>query len=138
MEVVLFGTSKVAQSVFSYAQEENPFQVAGFCVDREYYDGPDFMGLPLVPFDEVEKRFPPQRYQMLVAVGYHDLNRLRERRCLESEAKGYTLCSYISPHARIASNVRLGKNCIIMAQVSIEPFAQVGDNVCVFNSSVHR
>lgn len=135
MDVVIFGTSKVAQSVYSFALEEGVFNVAGFCIDSLYYQESQMFGLPVVKFEEIEMHFPPDQYRMLVAVGYHRMNHLRERRCAEAEAKGYQLCSYISPRATIATNVKLGKNCIVMAHASIEPFAQIGNNVCIFDNS---
>ena len=135
MEVVIFGTSKVAQSIFCYAQQEADFHVAGFCIDAQYRDAEQYGGVPVVLFDEVEKHFPPSRFRMLVAIGYHQMNKVREQRCIESLGKGYELANYISPRACLAPDVVLGRNCIVMANATIEPHARLGDHVCVFNNS---
>ena len=132
MDVVIFGTSRVSEVIYSYIKEDKTFNIAGFSVDREYFRDDKKFSLPVVPFDEIEKYFPPDRYKILVAIGYHQMNKIREQKCREAEAKGYELVSYVNKNADVASTSVIGKNCIILDNVSVEPFAQIGDNVCIY------
>jgi hypothetical protein len=54
--------------------------------------------LPLVSFDDAgDTPFPPgSLLELHIAVGYHQLNRLRERLFVEARGKGYALASYVS------------------------------------------
>ncbi len=132
MEIIIFGTSKVAEVVYSYIKDDKSFNIVGFCVDKEYIQENQKFKLPIVAFEDVEKKFPPDKYKMLVAIGYHEMNKIREQKCSEALNKGYELISYINKKADVASTAKIGKNCIILDNVSVEPFVEIGDNVCLY------
>lgn len=134
-DLVIFGIGKIAEVVFYYAKEECGFNVAAFCVDSQYKTVEIFQGLPVTAFESVEQDFPPVMYDMFVAVGYHDLNRLREARCKEALAKGYELVSIVSPMANLPKNIRLGWNCFVMPPCFIHPYVVLQSNVFVFNGA---
>ena len=61
--VVIFGLRDFASLAHFYLTYDSPHDVVAFTVDREYVpDEPTFEGLPIVPFDEIEKRFPPGKF----------------------------------------------------------------------------
>lgn len=135
MDIVIFGISKVSEVVFTCIKDDNSFNVVGFCVDKEYLQEDTKFGLPVVAFEEIENIFPPNKVKMLVAIGYHKMNKVREQKCIDAEAKGYELVSYINKNADIASNAEVGKNCIILDNVSVESFVKIGNNVCLYCNS---
>jgi hypothetical protein len=45
--------------------------------------------LPLVPFEEAARRYPPDDHQMFIAVSYAQMNRLRAERYAQARALGY-------------------------------------------------
>ena len=54
--VVIFGTRDLASLAHFYLRCDSPHEVVAFTVDREFLpDEPHFEGLPIVPFDEIEK-----------------------------------------------------------------------------------
>src|ERR1700744_2340407 len=112
-KLIIFGTGKIAEVICYYATQECHFEVAGFSVDGAYKKEDTCNGLPVVPFEEIREKFPPSEYDMFVAVGYHDLNRVREKKCQEAREKGYELVSVISPLCHLPSNVKIGWNCFI-------------------------
>lgn len=135
-KLVIFGVGKIAEVVYYYASSECGFEVAAFCADAEYIKIETLNGLPVVPFQEAEKKFPPSGYDMFIAVGYHDLNRLREKKCTEAIEKGYSLVSIISPLCNIPSNVTIGWNCFIMPPAIIHPCTQLKNNVFVWSGAM--
>lgn len=135
MDIVIFGTSKVSEVVYTCIKDESAFNIVGFCVDKEYIDEDKKFGLPVIAFEEIEKVFPSNAFKMLVAIGYHKMNKIREQKCQEAIEKGYELVSYINKKADIASNVEIGQNCVILDNVSVEPFAKIGNNVCLYCNS---
>ena len=137
MKVVLFGVSKISEIVYSYIKDTKTFEIAAFCVDKEYLIEREKFGLPVVAFDDVERLFPPSEYGMLIAIGYHKMNAVRTQKCRDAKEKGYRLVSYIHPQADIASTASIGENCIILNNVSVEPYVKIGNNVCLYcNSTV--
>lgn len=135
-ELIIFGVGKIAEVIHYYAISECGFEVVAFCVDAEYKKEDSFKGLQVISFEEVEKKFPPAKYDMFIAVGYHDLNKLRETKCNEAKEKGYQLVSVISPLCNIPSDVTIGWNCFVMPPSIIHPCVQIKNNVFIFSGAM--
>ena len=73
---------------------------------------------------------------MFVAIGYHELNAVRARKCQEAKAKGYTLISYVSPRADHGPWLEVGENCLILDGVGIQPGVRIGNNVSLWNNAL--
>ena len=131
-DLIIFGTGKIAEVVYYYAKEECNFNVVAFTVDSAYAVGDTFCNLPIVPFENINQNYPSDKFNMFVAVGYQDLNRLREKKCNEVLAKGYSLISIISPLANVPKNVKTGYNCFIMSPAIIHPCVEIGNDVFVW------
>lgn len=135
-DLIIFGTGKIADVIYYYATVECGFKVVAFIVDEKYKTKDTFHGLPVVMFHEAEEKYPTATHDVFVAVGYHDLNKLRTLKCQESIAKGYNLISIISPKANLPLNVVVGKNCFIMPPTLIHPNVIIGDNVFIWSGSM--
>ncbi len=135
-ELVIFGTGKIAEVIYYYAVEECGYKVAAFTTDSKFISETNFLGLPVVAFETIEKSHAPASYDMFVAVGYHDMNRLRETKCNEAIAKGYQLVSIISPLANVPKNTKYGYNCFIMSPAIIHPCVQLGNDVFVWSGAM--
>lgn len=135
--VIIFGISKVAEIVWSSMTEDRAckWEPVAFTVDRAYMETDEKFGLPVVAFEDLEKSYMPQEYRMIVAVGYHDMNKVRAQKCREAEEKGYELISYVHSKADISGSVTVGKNTIILNAASIGPFSNIGNDVCIFNNA---
>jgi sugar O-acyltransferase (sialic acid O-acetyltransferase NeuD family) len=127
--VVMFGIGAFADQVRYYFHEESPYKVVAFTVEQKYIKEEKFYGLPIVPFETVEKEFPPSEYDMFIAVGYNNLNRLREKIFNEAKQKGYTMVNYVHPSAVLAKNFVMGENCYLLERVSTLPFSRIGNGV---------
>jgi sugar O-acyltransferase (sialic acid O-acetyltransferase NeuD family) len=130
-DIVIFGTGPQAGLVFRYISSRSDYRVAGFTVDKKYKKQKEWMGLPLVCFEQVQDFFSPAKHQLLIALGFHrgpDLWVLRDK-IKEAKDKGFALFSYIDKTADIAGDVEIGENCIICPQVFIEPGAKIGQGV---------
>lgn len=135
-KLIIFGIGKIADVVFYYAKYECGFEVSAFCVDEEYRKMEAFNGLPVISFNEIQSKYPANEYDMFVAVGYHDLNRLREKKCKEAMQKGYQLVSVISPLCNLPSNVTTGWNCFIMPPAFVHPCSEIKNNVFVWSGAM--
>lgn len=135
-KVVIFGAGKYADEVFAYLTGDSPHEVVAFTVDEAHLTERQKLGLPVVPFEEVSHRYPPDRYQMFVAVGYQDLNRLRARKYEEAKAKGYELISYISSRASNIGNVEVGDNCLVLDLTVLQPYATVGNDAFIWSGNL--
>ncbi|MEZ0372007.1 MAG: acetyltransferase [Candidatus Sericytochromatia bacterium] len=129
-DIILFGVGTTAQ-VMHYHLSRAGHRVAAFTVDRAFVAETNLLGCPVVPFEELDKHFPPDRYQMMIAIGYVKLNQLRAERCEQARALGYRLFSFISPTAAVWEGLEAGEHCRIGEQTLIQPYTRLGTNVYV-------
>lgn len=134
--IVLFGTGKIAEVLLYFFREHSDREVVVCCVDRDYLPGPIWHGLPTVAFDEVVAMYPPETHDMFVALGYQDMNVLRQSRCEQARALGYVLASYVHPQAGLPRDTVHGDNCFFMNQVLVHPRVSFGSNVFVWSGAM--
>ncbi|HRE41341.1 MAG TPA: acetyltransferase [Ignavibacteria bacterium] len=135
-EIIIFGTGKIADVIQYFMREISNLSVKAFTVDKEFISDEEFNGLPVIDFSNIENSYPPDKYSVFVALGYHDLNRLRAKKIEECEKKGYEIISYIHPDSGIPSDLQYGKNCFIMDNVCIHPRVKLGNNVFVWSGTI--
>jgi sugar O-acyltransferase (sialic acid O-acetyltransferase NeuD family) len=134
-KIVVFGAGDIAQLAWFYFKHDSDRDVVAFTVDRDYVQSDTFQGLPLVPFDEVEQRYPPSEFDMFVALSYAKRNTVRTAKVAEAEAKGYALASYVSSRLTIFPGTPVGKNCFLLEDNTIQPFVTIGDNVTLWSGN---
>lgn len=127
-DLVVFGAGDMAEIALTYFTHDSDYRVVGFTVDARYASAPEFLGLPLVPFESVETRFPPDDHSMFVAVGFKNLNRARADAVERCKAKGYSLASYISSKATLCEPCSVGENCLVLENNVVQPFVRIGDD----------
>lgn len=130
-KIVIFGTSGLGQVMQELLLSDPARRAVAFTVDRRFVSGPQFSGLPLYPFEDIEAHCPPSGHAMLIAVGQMDRNRLRARVFADLLARGYQVESFIDPSVKLYPSNRIGRGCVIYDGVSIQPYAQLGDNVVI-------
>ena len=134
-EPVIFGAKEFAEIAHYYFINDTALRVAAFTVDAKYLYQSSFKGLPVVPFEEVEKHFPPSKYGMFVAVGYQNVNRVRAAKIAEAKARGYGLVNYVSSRASVWPGLNIGPNTLIMEDACIQPFVEIGHDVIIWAES---
>ncbi len=135
-KVVLFGTGDFSQLAYEYLTHDSPHEIVAFTVHGSHLTEPQLFGLPVVPFEEVVDRFPPDSFQMYVAVGYRKVNSIRARIYEEAKSKGYSLVTYISSKCTLTGSPQIGDNCFVFEGNNIQPYAKIG-NDCVLWSGNH-
>jgi len=134
-KIVIFGAGKIADEAYYYLTYDSPHEIVAFTVDVAHIPGTEKLGLPVVPFEEVQNLYPPSDFKMFVAIGYHELNKLRARKYAEAKAKGYELISYINSRASNVGKVEVGDNCFILENAVIQPCSKVGSNVFLWSGN---
>ena len=133
-KIVIFGTGLIAEVAHFYFTNDSEHQIASFTNGKEFINQPTFLGLPLVPFEEIEKYYPPGDYSLFIAIGYAKRNKIRAQRYLEAKQKGYRLETYISSKA-IYYGTPVGENCFIFENNVIQPFVTIGNNVILWSGN---
>lgn len=133
--LIIFGQGDLAELAHFYFSTDTGYNLVGFSVDREFHEQDRYLDLPVIPFDRIQDHFPPDDCAMFVALSYAKMNTVREMKCTEAKARGYRLASYISSRATTFDNFSCGENCFILEDNTIQPFAEIGNNVTLWSGN---
>ena len=133
-KILIYGNGKVAKILFQFLKKN--FHVEAFTVDEKLIKQKYIEGLPLVGFEKIHKKFDTNDYKMIIAVGYSQMNCIREQKYKEAKFKGYSFINYIHPSVEIHEKVKIGKNNIILDHVAIQPYASIGNSNFLWSNSV--
>lgn len=120
--------------MYDYFRCESNYTIVAVCIENPEYKK-SFKGHRVYDFAEIEKQFPPITHEMFIAVGYRQLNHLRQRLYVEARKKGYRLASFISPYAYVGRDVNIGDNCVIMEDNNIQYGVDIGSNTFIWSSN---
>jgi sugar O-acyltransferase (sialic acid O-acetyltransferase NeuD family) len=134
-DIVIFGTGDIARLAHFYFSTDSPHRVVAFTVDAAYRTADTFLDLPVVPFEEVAARYPPQAFGMFVALSYARMNQVRAEKYGEAKARGYTLVSYVSSRCSCLTQHPIGDNCFILEDNTVQPFVRIGSNVTLWSGN---
>jgi sugar O-acyltransferase (sialic acid O-acetyltransferase NeuD family) len=126
-KVVIFGSSDIADVVYFYLTRDSEHEIVAFTVDGEYITADTFQGLPMVPYEKLEAYYPPDQYQLFIAISYIKVNQLRKSKYLDAKSRGYKFISYVSSKA-FYQDTPIGENTFITERNLIQPFVSIGNN----------
>ena len=129
-DLVIIGNGSFARQMCYYITEYDSRRVAAFSVDGAYIQSDTSVldgGGAVVPLETVEEEFPPDRFEVLLGIGYSKMNQVRRELFLRCKEKGYTIASFIHPTAMVSKGVKLGEGNIILECGVIQPFVTLGD-----------
>lgn len=133
--LVIFGAGDIAQLAHFYFCTDSNYEVVAFTVDAAYMTEAEFCGLPVVSFEELPDRFLPDAHEIFVALSYSKLNEVRKEKYLATKALGYRLATYVSSRATVLNEGRIGDNCFIFEDNTIQPFVTIGNNVTLWSGN---
>lgn len=133
--LVIVGDSAFAQIAFEYFSVDTPYEVVAFAVEHDYRQRSELFGLPVIDFEDLPSLYPPAEHAFFAALVYTDGNLPRARLYRRAKAMGYSPASYVSPHAFVWRNVKLGEHVFVFENNVIQPFATVGNNVVLWSGN---
>jgi sugar O-acyltransferase (sialic acid O-acetyltransferase NeuD family) len=139
--VVIFGNQDSASTTNYYLKHDSNYEVVGFTVDSNRMTSEIFENLPLIPFEFINSRFPPDEVDFIFPAGFqlnHPLNTniFRKNRYEIIKNQGYQCINYISSKALVANNAHIGENVLIYEGAIVQPFVSIGDN-CIIRSGAN-
>lgn len=134
-KVIIFGVKDFAELAHFYLESDSPHDVAAFTVSEKFLaEEKTFLGLPVVPFENIEKQFPIEEYRFFAPMSAKNMNRDRQNIFREIKRKGYRCISYVSSRATVFNN-EIGENCFILEDNTLQPFTSIGDNVVLWSGN---
>lgn len=125
-KILIYGINQQAQQLYYYISKEDAGEVAAFVVDKDFYNGNNLLGLPIVCFEQIKEKFSPMEYNIIVSFGYKNMVRNRQKKILNCVNMGYHIQNFISKDARVYTD-QIGSGVIIYPNTVIEPYVKIGD-----------
>ncbi|AZS49634.1 acetyltransferase [Entomomonas moraniae] len=134
-KLIIIGMGETACLAYEYFTHDSEYEVVAFAVEGAYYTQPTFYDLPVCRLEEIQTHYPPNKFTAFVALSSGRLNRDRTKLYLSLKEKGYQLASYVSSKAFVWHNVKIGENCFILENNTLQPFVEVGNNVILWSGN---
>jgi len=133
--LVIFGAGEIAEVAHFYFTHDSGRRIAAFTVDAAFLKIESLCGLPVVPFEELDARFSSAEHDAFVAISYAKVNAARAAKVAEIKSKGYRLATYLSSRATTWPGLKIGENCLVLEDNTIQPFVRIGSNVTLWSGN---
>ena len=133
--LVIFGSGDIAQLAHFYFSTDSEYEIVAFAVDSAYRTTSTFCGLPVIAFEEIAEHYSPDKHELFIALSYSKINAARKEKYLAAKAMNYRLASFISSRATVLNDGRIGENCFILEDNTIQPFVTIGNNVTLWSGN---
>lgn len=134
--LVIVGNSLSAEIMYKYLMQDKRYKVVAFAVNREYIDTNEMFGLPVCELETLPSRFPATEVNLVMGVGYNNLNRTRESLYACGKEMGYEIETYIHPDAKVYNDGNIGEGSIIFANTVVEVCSTIGKNSVIWANCI--
>lgn len=134
-KLVIVGAGEFGEIAYEYFTYDSEYEVAAFAVERRFQSFERLFDLPVIAFEDMADLYNPLNYEVFVAVTYVQLNRARKRMYKLCKKMGYQCASYVSSHAFIWHNVKIGENTFIFEDNTIQYHVDIGNNVVLWSGN---
>lgn len=134
-KLILFGTGEIGEMAHYYFTHDSEYEVIAFSADDKFVKDDTFLGLPLIPFSQLWKKYPPDKYFAHVSMSFNDLNQVRAEKYYQLKSAGYNLVSYVCSKSVTWPDLEIGDNCFILENQTIQPAVKIGNNVMIWSGN---
>lgn len=129
---VVFGVNDFAVMVQDYMTRFSDIEVVAYTLNKEYITEEKIGDLPVVPFEDIVELYPPEKYSMIVTLGYRRMNDMRKKIFTEAKALGYRMENFIHPTV-YRDTEDIGEGNIIFENATINSGAKIGNGNIIWN-----
>jgi len=135
-KLIICGTGAQSELAYIYFSKDSDYEVVAFTIEQAYLRETHLLGLPVFPFEEIEKYISPEEADMYIAIGPIKLCSVMEHFCIAAKGKGYTLASYCPTVVKNYFEPSYGENCFIDHVAQFHPLVKIGNGVTIMNSEI--
>ena len=134
-QIVIFGNGEIGELAEYYFRTDSEHEIVAFTADDKYIKSDTFCELPLIKFQDIKEKYPPDSYKMFIALSYSSMNKDRAEKYYKAKERGYDLVSYVSSNCTFLTENRVGGNCFILEDNTIQPCVRIGNNVTLWSGN---
>jgi sugar O-acyltransferase (sialic acid O-acetyltransferase NeuD family) len=133
--VVVFGLGDFARLANYYFRHDSPHRVVAHTVTSAALTSREFMGLPVVPFEELSDHYSPDTVDLFIAVGYSRVNRNRREIFTSARGRGYRMVTYVCSKATTWPDLHVGEGSFVFENNVIQPYVEIGENTVLWSGN---
>lgn len=134
-KLIIVGTGLFAELAYCYFNRYTSYKIEAFACDEKYIKNNLLFDTQVINIESIETLFDKKNYHIFIAIGYRDLNKVREKFFKKYEKLGYEFANFIHPNVDIWDNSKVGKNNFIFENNVIQPFVKIGDNNIIWSGN---
>lgn len=127
-KLIIVGLTNYAKIARYYFEKDTEFSVIGFSVDKKFIEYNSFCNLPVWELEKIYISHPPNEYCLFIAIGYSQMNTIREILYNRIKNYEYIMPNYISPNCTYLTEETIGDNNFILENNTIQPYVKIGSN----------
>ncbi|SHN64799.1 acetyltransferase [Desulfovibrio litoralis] len=131
-KVILAGNAVTAEIIYDYLANDSRYHVVALTVDDEYIETATLKQVSSIGLSKIVQEYSPNEYTVIMAMGYDNINRVRESMFTRLKELGYSIETYIHPDAKVYTHFPIGEGTLIFPGAVVEPFCHVGDNCMIW------
>lgn len=124
--LIIFGTTEIAAWIIYAIEQEKKAQIIAVTAEKKYIAQSEFEGYPVVPFEDLDELYNMAECQVLLAIGYNQMNNVRKKIYALCKDRQYRIFTFISSRANVDSIKHIGEGCIVMPNSFIGPHVKLG------------
>ncbi|MDL2241960.1 acetyltransferase [Bacteroidales bacterium OttesenSCG-928-L03] len=129
--LIIFGDSQFAERIYKYISLEGVDKVIAFTQEASYIRHGKKLKIPVLPFESLSQKVSVE-FEIIIGIGYSEMNNLRKKIYLLCKQYGFTIGSYISANAFVYSD-SYSEGLFVCPGAVIGPNCTIG--VCNFFGS---
>ncbi len=133
-KIILAGNAITAEILAGYLSADADYEPVALCVDAAFVDKGTVNDLPCVATSDLPDRFDPSDHGIVMAIGYDDLNQVRERMFDTLRSAGFMIKSWVHPGAHVHNPDAIGEGSVVLPGAVVEPGASVGANTMIWSN----
>jgi len=133
--LVIVGTGLFAEVASAYFEEFTDYKVAAFSCHESYKTGDEIYGRRLLAIENLAPDYSPADSDIFVAIGYGQMNKMRQRVYEEMKERGYSCATFVHPEVKIWESTTVGENVFIFEDNTIQPFTRIGSDTILWSGN---
>lgn len=133
--VVVVGTGDFARIARYYLENDSDHPVIAHSLSASLLDAKEFLGLPLVAFEELPSSYPPDDHLLLIGIAYSRLNRNRREMFEAAKRMGYEMVTYVCSKAITWPDLAVGEGSFIFEANVIQPYVHIGKDTVLWSGN---
>jgi len=123
-KAIIIGTTMYSAELRVIMNKEG-IDVLAFSVDSKYKTESFFYGLPVCEIEKLEKLFDMSNIEIILGLGYSQMNDVRKEKFYECKEKGYNIGTFCSREATVLTD-KIGLGSVIMPRCYVGPYSEIG------------